>query len=66
MIDSAGLDALVIAHTSAKSSGAALRLCNLRSRTNELLQITRLVNVFGVSDSEAGARLGGCGFRGLK
>src|SRR5580700_8245974 len=55
MIDSAGLDALVIAHTSAKSSGAALRLCNLGPRTNELLQITRLVNVFEVSDSEADA-----------
>jgi anti-sigma B factor antagonist len=55
MIDSAGLDSLVIAHTSAKSNGAALRLCNLGSRTNELLQITRLVNVFEVSDSEADA-----------
>jgi anti-sigma B factor antagonist len=55
MIDSAGLDVLVIAHTSAKSSGAALRLCNLGSRTNELLQITRLANVFEVSDSEADA-----------
>jgi anti-sigma B factor antagonist len=55
MIDSAGLVALVTAHTSAKSSGATLRLCNLGSRTNELLQITRLMNVFAVSDSEADA-----------
>ena len=55
MIDSAGLDALVIAHNSAKSSGATLRLCNPGSRTNELLQITRLVTVFEVSDSEADA-----------
>jgi anti-sigma B factor antagonist len=55
MIDSAGLDVLVNAHTSAKSSGATLRLCNLGSRTNELLQITRLMNVFAVSDSEADA-----------
>jgi anti-sigma B factor antagonist len=55
MIDSAGLDVLVTAHNSAKSSGATLRLCNLGSRTNELLQITRLVNVFEVSDSEADA-----------
>jgi anti-sigma B factor antagonist len=55
MIDSAGLDTLVIAHTSSKSSGATLRLCSLGSRTNELLQITRLVNVFEVSDSEADA-----------
>jgi anti-sigma B factor antagonist len=55
MMDSAGLDTLVIAHTSAKSSGAALRLCNLGIRINELLQITKLVNVFEVSNSEAEA-----------
>jgi anti-sigma B factor antagonist len=55
LIDSSGLGALVTAHTSAKSSGATLGLCNLGSRTNELLQITRLVTVFEVSDSEADA-----------
>ena len=55
MIDSSGLDVLVTAHTSAKSSGANLRLCNLGLRTNKLLQITRLVNVFEVSESEADA-----------
>jgi anti-sigma B factor antagonist len=55
MIDSSGLGALVAAHSSAKSGGAALRLCNLGSRTNELLQMTRLVTVFEVSNSEAEA-----------
>src|SRR4051812_35613706 len=55
MIDSSGLGSLVTAHTSAKSAGAMLRLCNLGSRTNELLQMTRLVTVFEVSDSEAEA-----------
>jgi anti-sigma B factor antagonist len=55
MIDSSGLGSLVTAHTSAKSAGATLRLCNLGSRTNELLQMTRLVTVFEVSDSEAAA-----------
>lgn len=55
MIDSSGLGALVAAHTSAKSAGAMLRLCRLGSRTNELLQMTRLVTVFEVSDSEAEA-----------
>ena len=55
MIDSSGLGALVTVHTSAKSSGAILRLCNLGSRTNELLQMTRLVPVFEVSDSQAEA-----------
>jgi anti-sigma B factor antagonist len=55
MIDSSGLGALVTAHSSARSAGATLRLCNLGSRTNELLQITRLVTVFEVSNSEADA-----------
>ena len=54
-IDSAGIGALVAAYTSAKSIGATLRLCNLGSRTIELLQITRLVTVFEISDSEADA-----------
>lgn len=55
MVDSAGLDTLVIALNSAKSSGTSLRLCHLGARTNELLKITRLANVFEVSDSEADA-----------
>ena len=55
MIDSSGLGALVAVHSSAKSSGATLRLCNLGSRTNELLQMTRLLTVFEVSDSESDA-----------
>src|SRR5260370_33924584 len=55
MIDSSGLGALVAAHSSAKSGGAALRLCNLGSRTNELLQMTILLTVVEVSDSEADA-----------
>jgi anti-sigma B factor antagonist len=54
-IDSSGLGALVAAHSSAKSGGATLLLCNLGSRTNELLQMTRLVTVFEVADSEAEA-----------
>jgi len=55
VIDSSGLGALVTAHSSAKSAGATLRLCNLGTRTNELLQMTRLLTVFEVSDSEADA-----------
>jgi len=55
MIDSSGLGALVAAHSSAKSGGATLRLCNLGSRTNELLQMTRLLTVFEVANSEAEA-----------
>src|SRR6202049_3499954 len=58
MIDSSGLGALVAAHSSAKSGGATLRLCNLGSKTNQLLQITKLVTVFEVSDYEAAAERG--------
>jgi anti-sigma B factor antagonist len=54
-IDSSGIGTLVGAHTSAKSAGANLRLCNLGPRTNELLQLTRLATVFEISDSEADA-----------
>lgn len=54
-IDSSGLGALVAVHSSAKSNGATLLLCNLGSRANELLQMTRLLTVFEVSNSEADA-----------
>jgi len=54
-IDSSGLGALVAAHSSAKSSGASLRLSNLGSKFNELLQITKLYTVFDVSDTEEDA-----------
>jgi len=54
-IDSSGIGALVAAHTSAKSMGATRRLCSLGSRTNELLQMTRLVTVFEISNSEEDA-----------
>jgi anti-sigma B factor antagonist len=55
LIDSSGLGALVTAYSSAKSGGASLRLCNLGSRSNELLQITKLYTVFEVSDTEEDA-----------
>lgn len=55
MIDSSGLGALVAAYTSAKAGGATLRLCNLGAHFNQLLQMTRLLTVFEVSDTEADA-----------
>ena len=55
LIDSSGLGALVAAYSSAKSAGASLRLSNLGSRLNELLQITKLFTIFEVSDTEADA-----------
>jgi anti-sigma B factor antagonist len=54
-IDSAGLGTLVAAHHSAKSQGAGLRLCHLGSKFQEVLQITKLMTVFDVYNSEAEA-----------
>src|SRR5712692_6581421 len=54
-IDSAGLGILVAAHCSAKTQGATLRLCHLGSKFQEVLQITKLLTVVGVCDTEAAA-----------
>jgi anti-sigma B factor antagonist len=54
-IDSAGLGILVAAHISAKNQGAALHLCNLGTKFHDVLQLTRLVTVFSVFDTEAEA-----------
>jgi anti-sigma B factor antagonist len=54
-IDSAGLGALVAAHHSAKSQGASLRLSNLGAKFQEVLQVTKLLTVFDVYDSESKA-----------
>jgi anti-sigma B factor antagonist len=54
-IDSSGLGILVAAHCSAKTKGASLRLCHLGSKFQEVLQITKLVTVFEVCDTEAAA-----------
>jgi len=55
LIDSSGLGALVAVHTTAKSGGASMRLCDLGAKFNELLQITRLLTIFEVSNTEADA-----------
>ena len=54
-IDSAGLGTLVAAHHSAKAQGASLRLCHLGTKFQEVLQITKLLTVFDVYDTEAAA-----------
>ncbi|HVB98742.1 MAG TPA: STAS domain-containing protein [Candidatus Dormibacteraeota bacterium] len=54
-IDSAGLGALVAAYTSAKNSGASLKLINLGSKFREVLQVTKLLTVFEVYDTEQAA-----------
>ena len=54
-IDSAGLGALVAAHHSARMQGASLKLANLGSKFQEILQVTKLITVFEVHDNEAAA-----------
>jgi len=54
-IDSSGLGALVASHTSARAQGATLKLCNLGTKFQEILQVTKLVTVFEVYPSEAAA-----------
>ena len=54
-IDSAGLGTLVSTFHSAKSQGAALKLAHLGAKFQEVLQITKLLTVFDVYNSEAEA-----------
>jgi anti-sigma B factor antagonist len=53
LIDSSGLGALVSAHHTAISRGVSLRLCCLGTKFEAVLQVTRLLTVFDVSDTEA-------------
>jgi anti-sigma B factor antagonist len=54
-IDSAGLGTLVTCHYTAKKEGASIRLCHLSTKFKELLQITKLLTLFQVFDTEAAA-----------
>src|SRR5579862_7034927 len=54
-IDSSGLGTLVASHTSARAQGASLKISNLGSKFQEILQVTKLVTVFDVYPSEAAA-----------
>lgn len=54
-IDSAGLGVLIAAHYSAKTLGVSLRLSHLGNKFRELLQVTKLLEVFDVSDTETAA-----------
>jgi anti-sigma B factor antagonist len=54
-IDSAGLGILVAAHVSAKLQDASLILSNLGTHFQEILQITKLVTVFQVFNTEEAA-----------
>jgi anti-sigma B factor antagonist len=54
-IDSAGLGTLVAAHITAKTQGASVRICYLGRKFHEVLQITKLLTVFDVYDTEVAA-----------
>ena len=51
-IDSGGLGTLVALHTTAYNAGATIKLANLTKRVGDLLQVTKLLTVFDVHDSE--------------
>ena len=51
-IDSGGLGTLVALHTTAHNSGASIKLANLTKRVGDLLQVTKLLTVFEVYNSE--------------
>jgi anti-anti-sigma factor len=52
-IDSAGLGTLIEAHLNTKSQGASLKLCQLGSKLQEVLRMTRLATVFLMCNTEA-------------
>jgi anti-sigma B factor antagonist len=51
-IDSGGLGTLVGLYTSARAAGGEIKLANLTQRVRDQLQITKLVTVFEVFESE--------------
>jgi anti-sigma B factor antagonist len=54
-LDSSGLGELVGCYTTAKNNGATLKLLNLQTRVQGLMQITKLYLVFEVFEDEAEA-----------
>jgi anti-sigma B factor antagonist len=54
-IDSAGLGALIAAHVSAQNQGGSIRLSQLGQKFHDVLQITKLLTVFDVYDTQAAA-----------
>jgi anti-sigma B factor antagonist len=54
-IDSSGLGTMVALHTSSKAQGASMKISNLGSKFQEILQVTKLVTVFDAYPTEAAA-----------
>ncbi|HXZ31364.1 MAG TPA: STAS domain-containing protein [Terriglobales bacterium] len=51
-IDSGGLGTLVGLYITARNGGTSIKLANLTQRVGDLLQVTKLVTIFEVYDSE--------------
>lgn len=51
-IDSGGLGTLVALRTTAQNAGGTIKLTNLTKRVDDLLQVTKLLTVFDVYDSD--------------
>ena len=51
-IDSGGLGTLVSLYTTAHNQGVSIKLANLTRNVGDLLQVTKLLTVFDVYDSE--------------
>lgn len=54
-LDSTGIGEMVGGYTSAHAAGASIRMARLPQKVYALLQITRLVTVFEIYDSEEDA-----------
>lgn len=52
-IDSSGLGELVSAYSTASNKGCTVKLLNVQSKVQDLLQITKLYTVFETFDDEA-------------
>ncbi len=51
-IDSGGLGTLVGVYSTARGSGADIKLCGITPRVQDVMQVTKLVTVFEVYDTE--------------
>lgn len=56
-IDSGGLGTLISLYSSCRAAGGELKLASLSAKTLELLQITKLLTVFDIRDTETDAVL---------
>ena len=52
MIDSSGVGELVSGYTTTANHGGHLKLCSLPPKVSDILEITQLITVFEVFDSE--------------